>query len=357
MKYEIDINRTENSKLKDFDINDASFGKVYSDHMFYAEYADGEWKNFSIKPFGPISLTPANLTLHYGQSVFEGMKASKDTDGNPMLFRLDRHISRLNKSAERMGMPSLPEDLFYQALELLVSIDYKWIPEAPNALYIRPFMFAADEFIGVRSSDTYKFIIFTGPVSSYYKKPVRLLTAQKYIRAAKGGVGFAKTAGNYAATLYPMNIASKMGYDQIMWMDQNFEYIQECGTMNLFFVIDGRVITPTTSDGTILEGITRDSFIKLLTEKGIRVEERHIHIKEIVEAYKLGTLEDVFGAGTAAVVAPVIELTYRDTVMKLPPIENREISKFLKEELNNIRSGVAEDRFNWIHRVKLHAPA
>ncbi len=357
MKYEIEINKTENSKLKDFDINNASFGKVYSDHMFCAEYADGEWKNFSIQPFGPITLTPANLTLHYGQSVFEGMKASKDSEGNPMLFRLDRHISRLNRSAERMGMPSFPADLFNQALELLVSIDYKWIPEAPSALYIRPFMFAADEFIGVRSSDTFKFIIFTGPVSNYYTKPVKLLTAQKYIRAAKGGVGYAKTAGNYAATLYPMNIASKMGYDQIMWMSADFEYVQECGTMNLFFVIDGRVVTPTTIDGTILEGITRDSFITLLKEKGIRVEERHVNIKEIVEAHENGTLEDVFGAGTAAVVAPVSELTYRDKVMKLPPIEGREISKFLKEELSNIRSGATEDRFNWIHKVKIHETA
>jgi len=354
MKYEIDIKRSESSKFKDFDINEASFGKVYSDHMFVAEYENGEWKNFCIKPFGPISLTPANLTLHYGQSIFEGMKASKDTEGNPMLFRLDRHIKRLNESAERMGMPSVPEDMFVQALELLVSIDYQWIPDAPNALYIRPFMFAADEFIGVRSSDTFKFIIFTGPVSNYYKKPVKLLTAQKYIRAAKGGVGFAKTAGNYAATLYPMNIASKMGYDQIMWMSPDFEYIQECGTMNLFFVIDGRVITPTTIDGTILEGITRDSFIKLLKEKGIAVEERHVNIKEIVEAHEQGRLEDVFGAGTAAVVAPVSELTYRDKMMKLPPIEGRTISKFLKDELNNIRSGASEDRFNWVHKVNIH---
>ncbi len=352
MKYKIPVNSIEQSKLPKVDINNVPFGRFYSDHMFCADYVDGEWKDFRIVPFGKITMSPANLTLHYGQSVFEGMKASKNEKGNPMLFRLDRHISRLNNSAKRMGMPEFPEDLFFQALHQLVGLDRNWVPDSPNALYIRPFMFAADEFIGVRSSDTYRFIIFTGPVASYYKDPVKLLTAENSIRAAKGGVGAAKTAGNYARTLQPMNEASKKGFDQIMWMSADFKYIQECGTMNLFFIIDGTIITPPTTDGTILEGITRDSFITILENNNYKVEIRPLSIDEVIEAYHNGKLEDVFGSGTAAVVAPVSEITYKDLVMKIP-LEGRKISEFLKDELNNIRSGKSQDKYGWIQEVSI----
>ncbi len=348
----IKITKTTESRLSEIDFDNIPFGRTFSDHMFMADYINGEWTNLEIKPFGYFTQHPANLALHYGQSIFEGMKASKDINGQPLLLRPEMHARRMNASAERMCMPTFDEEIFLDAIHKLVELDAGWIPpKAGSALYIRPFMFAADEFIGVRPGDVYKYIIFTGPVGNYYSTPVKLWAEEKYVRAAVGGVGEAKTAGNYAASLLPAKLAKEKGYDQIMWLDsKEFKYIQEVGTMNLFFVIDGVVITPET-DGAILKGITRDGFITILKDKGIKVEERKISIDEVVEAYKAGKLTEAFGSGTAAVVAKIADITYRDLLMDLSNSENK-IGTLLKSEIDGLRAGTIKDTRGWIVPVK-----
>ena len=355
MKYDIKINRVEQSRLPGVDFDNIPFGRTFSDHMFVADYIDGQWQNLSIVPFGHFSVHPACLALHYGQSIFEGMKASKTSDGQPIFLRPEMHSRRLNRSARRMCMPEFPEELFLQALHQLISLDQGWIPSKEgSALYIRPFMFANGEFIGVAPSDAYKMIIFTGPVGPYYPKPVRLIAEEKYVRAAPGGVGEAKTAGNYAASLLPAKLAKEKGYDQVIWLDgHEFKYVQEVGTMNLFFVIDGKVVTPAT-DGAILEGITRDTFLHILKAKGYTAEERKISIDEVVAAHQNGTLQEIFGAGTAAVVANVSDFTYKGVQYDLPPVAEHKVASMLREEINGLRNGTIEDTFGWI--IPVEAP-
>ncbi len=349
MKYNIQVTKTQHSNLSQVDFENIPFGRVFSDHMFVADYVDGEWINPQIVPFERFQIHPASMVLHYGQAIFEGMKASKSEDGQPLFLRPEMHARRLNASAARMCMPEVPEELFLEALHELVGIDQAWIPpQEGSALYIRPFVFGNDEFIGVKPAEKYKFIIFTGPVGPYYPKPVNLIVEQKYVRASKGGTGEAKAAGNYAASLLPARIANQKGYDQVMWMDdKEFKYIQEVGTMNIFFVIDGTVITPAT-DGAILKGITRDSVLTILRDKGYKVEERPITIDEVVEAYDAGKLEEVFGTGTAAVVAHVAKIAYRDKVMELPPMENRKVGVLAKAEIDGLRAGKIKDTRGWI---------
>lgn len=349
MKYDIKITRTTNSRLDSVDFNNIPFGRIFSDHMFLADYKNGEWQNFQIVPFGPFSIHPACLGLHYGQSIFEGMKASRMNDGTPCLFRPEMHAKRINASAARMCMPDFPVDLYVEAVRTLVTVDKDWIPPTEgSALYIRPLMFANGEFFGVRPSDTYRMLIFTGPVGPYYPKPVSLVAEEKYVRAAMGGVGEAKAAGNYGAALLPAKLAQEQGYDQVLWLDaKQFKYTQEVGTMNIFFVMDGVVCTPSTV-GTILKGITRDSILTILRDKGIPVEERMISIDEVIENYKAGKLQEVFGAGTAAVVAHVDKIKYRDLIMQLPPMEQRWIGEMAKTEINGMRSGRLPDRYNWL---------
>ncbi|MEL6636090.1 MAG: branched-chain amino acid aminotransferase [Bacteroidota bacterium] len=349
MKYNIKVTKSKESGLSSVDFDNIPFGRVFSDHMFTADYIDGEWTNFEIVPFGPFSIHPACLALHYGQAVFEGMKASKTADGQALLMRPEMHARRINNSASRLCMPDFPEDLFVEALHQLIGLDEAWIPpQTGSALYIRPFMFANGEFIGVAPSDTYKMMIFTGPVGPYYPKPVRLIAEEEYVRAVKGGVGEAKAAGNYGASLLPAKKAREAGYDQILWLDGNeFKYIQEVGTMNIFFVIDGTVVTPAT-DGAILKGITRDSFFHILRDKGYRLEERPITIDEVVQAHNAGKLTEVFGAGTAAVVAKVSDLTYRDQEMVLPPLDENSVGTILKREIDGLRAGTIVDTRNWM---------
>lgn len=351
--YKIKIETTKHSKLPELDFNNIPFGKAISDHMFVADFDGEQWTDLRIVPFGDFSLSPANLALHYGQSIFEGMKATK-VKGAPYLFRAMMHAKRLNKSAERMSMPKLPEDLFLQGLNTLVDIDQGWIPEQDNhALYIRPFMFATDALFGVQASKTYRFVIFTGPVGPYYPKPVKLWVEEVYTRAALGGAGEAKCAGNYGAALLPTYNAKAMGYDQVMWMDaKEKKYVQEVGTMNLFFVIDGRVVTPTTT-GTILRGITRDSFLRILRDHGYDVEDRLISIEELYDAARSGKLSECFGAGTAAVVSHVAEITWRDMTITLPPVdaENRPVGSFIKSYLNKLRTGQIQDPYGWMEAV------
>jgi branched-chain amino acid aminotransferase len=354
MSYKIKVKLTENSRLAGLDFNNIPFGKTFSDHMFMVDYADGEWRDPQIVPFGNTSLHPANLAIHYGQSFFEGMKASKMLDGTPALFRTDMHIQRLNASARRLCMPELPGELFLRALETLIDIDRDWIPPAEGStLYIRPFMYATDESLGVRPSDNYRFMIITGPVGPYYAKPVTLWAETEYIRAAKGGTGEAKSAGNYAGALLPTKLANQRGYDQILWLDaEEHKYVQEAGTMNLMFVIDGKVITAPT-DGTILRGITRNTMLILLRDNGYIVEERPLSMDEIVAAYHAGTLQEVFGCGTAAVVSHVSEVTHGDLTMVLPSIESRKVGIWLKKQIDKMRTGEIADKYGWVEPVKV----
>lgn len=348
----IKITKVKKSKIGDIDFDNLPFGKTFTDHMFVADYEDGVWKNFEIKPLENLSVHPGNLAWHYGQSIFEGMKATKHHDGTPLLFRPEQHSIRINASAERMCMPAFPEDIFLEAINAMVSLERDWIPAAEgSALYIRPFMIATDEAIGVRASATYKFIICTLPVGPYYAKPVKLLADTTYVRAAQGGVGEAKTAGNYAASLYPAMLAIEQGYDQVMWLDaKEFKYVQEVGTMNIFFVIGDKVITPETT-GTILKGITRKCIIAILKKKGYSVEERLISIDEVCEAYDKGELKEVFGAGTAAVVAKVDKIKYKEKVMDLKLSDNG-VADLAKSTINGMRVGTIEDEFGWIVPVK-----
>jgi len=352
MKYEIPVTKTSQSRLSEVDFNDIPFGRVFSDHMFMCDYKDGRWEEPRIVPFGPFSIHPAAMGLHYGQSIFEGMKASKSHDGRPLLFRPEMHAKRINASAERMCMPAFPEELFLQGLKKLVGLDAAWIPpKAGSALYIRPLMFANDEFIGVKPSLTYKFIIFTGPVGPYYPKPVSLRAEQKYVRAVEGGTGEAKTAGNYAGALLPAKRAQEEGFDQVMWLDAHeFKYIQEVGTMNIFFVIDGTIVTPPTG-GTILKGITRDSILTILRDKGYEVDIRPITVDELIEAHRAGKLEEAFGSGTAAVVAHVSKIGIGSEVLTLPPMEERRIGELAKKTINDMRAGLIPDPYGWIEEV------
>ncbi len=349
MNQRIHITKTQQSNVGNVDFNNIPFGRVFSDHMFVADYREGQWHDFRIVPFGHFTMHPASMALHYGQAIFEGMKASKSESGEPWLFRPEMHAKRINASAARMMMPAFPEDVFVEALHHLISLDAAWIPpQEGSALYVRPYMFATDEFIGVKPSETYKFIIFTGPVGPYYPKPVKLLVEQEFVRAVPGGTGEAKAAGNYAASLLPAFQAQQKGYDQVMWMGgPEMKHIQEVGTMNIFFVINGTVVTPAT-DGAILKGITRDSFLKILEANNIPLEVRPVTIDEVVDAFKTGQLEEVFGAGTAAVVSHVSEIAYGDEVITLPPVEGRKIGPMLKDHIDGLRSGRVEDTFNWI---------
>lgn len=348
---DIRIDKVESSKLPQTDLTKIPFGRVFTDHMFIMEYKGGEWQDARIEGLKTLPMHPANLTLHYGQSIFEGMKASKNEEGIPLLFRADMHAQRMNASAKRMCMPTIDPDLFVEAVRQLVYLEKDWIPSNEgSALYVRPFMFATDEFLGVAPSESYKFIILTLPVAPYYSNPVRLLASTEYIRAAKGGVGEAKTAGNYAASLLASKEARNKGFDQVLWLDgKEFKYVQEVGTMNIFFVIGDRVITPPT-DGAILKGITRDSFLKILTDKGYNVEIRPISMDEVLDSYRQGTLKEVFGSGTAAVAVDVKEIGYRDELIKLNPAKDS-LAQVLKNEINGLRSGKIEDRYGWVEPV------
>jgi len=350
MSRTISVNLTSKSHIHEVDFNNLPFGRVFSDHMFVADYKNGEWVDLRIVPFQNFTMHPANMAIHYGQSIFEGMKATKTDEGKAVLLRPEMHAIRLNNSAHRMCMPELPEDIFLEALHKLIGIDSDWIPTSPgSALYIRPFMFANGEVIGVQPSDTYRFVIITSPVGPYYSKPVKLWVEEHYVRAVDGGVGEAKCAGNYGASLYPAKLAKERGYDQVMWMDAHeHKYIQEAGTMNFMFVINGTVITPL-SDGAILKGITRDTIIHILKYKGIPFEEKKISIDELVEAYDNGSLQEAFGVGTAAVVAEVQDITFRAKVLKF---NGMTIGKMLKEEIENIRKGRVTDINNWLVPVE-----
>jgi branched-chain amino acid aminotransferase len=346
----INIELTTQSRLKDVDFDNLPFGRTFSDHVFIADYINGEWQDFRIVPFGDMAISPANMALHYGQSIFEGIKAQIHQDGYPVIFRPDANLRRLNTSAERMAMPAIPEEIFFGGLDQLLKIDRAWFPTSPSSsLYIRPLLFAMDGFIGVRSSESFRFIIMTGPTGPYYDHPVKLWVETHYVRASRGGVGFAKTAGNYAASIMPANEARKKGYDQVLWLDGlEYKYLQECGTMNIFCVIGDTVLTPPTTD-SILAGVTRDSLVSLWRDQGVKVEERPISIDEIVEAHRTGELKEMFGVGTAAVISHVSELMYEGKQMVLPPVESRKYSPAMKRYFEDLKGGRVPDNHNWLY--------
>lgn len=345
----INIQKVAQSRISEVDFSNIPFGREFADHMFIADYRDGKWTDFRIEQYRPFEFKPAMLGLHYGQTIFEGMKAYRNIHGEIMMFRPTDNFERLNRSAERMCMPTIPVDLMMEALRELLRLDADWVPtDTESALYIRPFMFATDEFLGVKPSDTYRCMIFTGPVGPYYKTPLKVMVEQHYTRAAKGGTGFAKAGGNYGGALYPTKLAQEKGYHQLLWTDSiEHKYIEESGTMNVMFQIGDALVTAPTGD-TILKGITRDSVLKLAVDLGIEVEERRISIDEIQVAHERGQLKDAFGVGTAATIAPIELIGYNGNDMVLPPVEERELSTRISDGLKAIRYGEVEDRFGWM---------
>ena len=349
---DISITKAERSKLQDLSLDNLPFGRYFTDHMLEADFENGEWKNIEIKPYQPLLLSPSVAALHYGQAIFEGIKAYKNKDGVPYIFRPQDNYKRFNISAHRMQMPSVPEELFMEGMRKLIDLDRNWIPsKSDHSLYIRPFMFSSDELIGVRPSDNYKFMIILSPTGPYYSAPMRIYVEEHYVRAAPGGVGYAKAAGNYGAAMLATAEAKKKGYDQVLWMDAvEHKYVQECGTMNVFFIIGNTAITPDLEHGTILDGVTRQSTITLLREMGFTVEERPLSIDDIIEAYKAGLLFEVFGTGTAATISMIKELRYKDYVMEFD-VDRWKTSPTIKKWLTDIREGRREDRYNWMWMV------
>lgn len=348
----IKVTKTTKSRLSEVDFNNLVFGKKYADHMLVADFDGKEWKNAEILPFQHISVSPSNAAWHYGQAIFEGIKAYKDQEGNPMIFRPHDNYTRFNRSAERMGMPDVPEWLFVGGMAMLIDLDRGWVPSNPGcSLYLRPFMIAADEFIGVRPSDTYKFMIINSPSGPYFNKPIHLLVQDKYIRAFPGGVGYAKAAGNYGGAMYPTMQARKQGYDQILWVD-GFEhkYLQECGTMNVFVIIGNRAYTPDLTNGTILAGVTRASVMEILTDMGLEVIEGPVSIEEVVKAWKDGSLREVFGTGTASSVAYVEHLDYKEHQIRLDT-DKYNVGAEVINRLDAIRTGKTADDKGWNFRI------
>ena len=350
--YDINITKVERSKLHDITLDNIPFGRYFTDHMLEADFENNEWKNIEIKPYQPLLLDPSLAVLHYGQAIFEGIKAYKDREGNSFIFRPHSNYKRFNTSAERMQMPTVPEEIFMEGMRQLVSLDSNWIPARENhSLYIRPFMFSSDAVIGVKPSDNYKFMIILSPTGPYYAHPMRIYVEEKYTRASPGGIGFAKAAGNYGSSMLATAEAKSKGYDQVLWTDAfEHKYVQEIGTMNVFFVIGDTAITPDLDNGTILDGVTRSSVIAILNEMGYKVEERALNIDEAIAAYKAGTLKEVFGTGTAATISLIKELKYRDFVMEFDT-ESWKISREVKKRLDDIRESRVEDRFGWMWKV------
>lgn len=353
IEHTIKINKKDSSTAQQVDWENIGFGDVFSDHMLIMDYKDGKWQTPEIKPFGPISMHPSMSAIHYGQSIFEGMKAYRTDEGTPVIFRPDKNAKRFQLSAKRMCMPEIPEDLFLFCLHELLRIDDAWISNRPeNSLYIRPFMFATDGYTGVKVSQSYRFMIFTCPAGSYYKDPLAVKIEEKYSRAVQGGVGNVKAAGNYGLSLYPTKLAKDEGYQQIIWTDgRTHQFIDEAGTMNVMFIIDGKLVTPAEDTDTILHGITKRSVIELAKEMGIAVEERRISVEEVIESLRNGRMTEAFGAGTAATIAPIYQIGYRGEHFDLP---NNGIGTFatkMGKTLEDLKFGRIPDKLGWIVNV------
>ena len=349
---DIRITKTAASRLSETDFNNLPFGKFFSDHMFVADYENGEWGNFQIVPYGPISVSPVMSSLHYGQNFFEGLKAYNLADGNVSVFRPDKNAARFNRSAYRMCMPELPEEIFIQSIAALVSLDRKWIPSKENhSLYIRPFMFATDPYLGVQPSSTYKYMVLTGPVGAYFSKNLKVKVETEFSRACEGGYGYAKAAGNYGGSLLPAKKAAEEGYDQIIWTDaKEHAYVEELGAANVMFMLDGVLVTPSTRD-TVLNGVTRDTVLTLAREWGIPVEERRVSVAEVIEGIKEGKLTEAFGVGTAATITHISEIGFDGSIYQLSDPATRPFSNKTLKTLNEIRYGLIPDKFGWNYIV------
>lgn len=348
----IEVIKAKNSKINDVDFNNLKFGSVFSDHMLVGDFKDGAWQTPKVVPYQSITLDPSAKIFHYGQSVFEGMKAYKDTDENVWLFRPLDNFKRLNISSKRLAIPALPESHFMDGLKTLLKVDSEWIPKKDgSSLYIRPFVFASGNGFHASPANEYKFIIATAPSGSYFSGKLKVLIEQQYSRSANGGVGFAKAGGNYAGQFYPTQLAIEKGYQQVIWTDDTtHEYIEEAGAMNIFVRIGDTLITGPTSD-RILDGITRKSIIELAEKENIPVEVRKISVLEVVEAAKKGSLREMFGAGTAAVISPISGFGYKDQDFELPELEDTYAS-FLKKKITDIQTNKAEDPYGWRYKVE-----
>lgn len=348
----ISVTKTAESRLAKTDFDNLPFGKTFSDHMFIADYEGGEWKNFQIVPYGDIALSPAISALHYGQAFFEGIKAYKHADGRIAIFRPEKNAERSNASAARLCMPEIPVDMYLQALSAIVEVDKDWVPSKEgHSLYLRPFMFATDPYLGVTPSETYKFIILTGPVGPYFSKNLKVKIETSFSRASDGGFGFAKAAGNYGGSMLPARRATEEGFDQLIWTDsREHAYIEELGAANIMFMMDGKVLTPSTRD-TILKGVTRDTVITLAKSWGLEVEERRVSVAEILTGIKEGRITDAFGVGTAATIAHIAEIGHEGEIYTLPDPAEREFSNRLLKTLNEIRYGRVADEFGWNYFV------
>lgn len=344
----IPVQRVAKSRIKEVDFNNLEFGKYIADHMVMADFKDGKWHEPAIVPFGDILMSPAMLSLHYGQAVFEGMKAFYMNDGNINIFRPQRHHARFNRSLDRMCMPQISEETFLQSLRALIELDREWIPNAEgSSFYIRPFMFAYEARLGVKVADHFKFMIINSPVAAYQAKPYRLKVESTYVRTAEGGTGFAKCAGNYGGAFYPTQIAREEGFDQILWTDhKEHKYIDEVGMMNVMFVINGKLVTPKLTTA-ILDGVTRDTILTLAKDMGVTVEERRVSIDEIETGLKDGSITEAFGTGTAAVVAPIAVIQIKGNDLTIPVAGPDSFQLRAKKKLNDIRMGAEPDKHGW----------
>lgn len=348
----ITIQKVAKSRISEVDFDNIPFGKVYADHMFLADFKNNQWENFRIMPYGYLPVSPATPAIHYGQAIFEGLKAYRNENNEALIFRPIANWERMNISASRMCMPAISEELFMEGMNTLLDLDRDWIPTAPgSSLYIRPFMFSADEYIGIRPSDNFTFMIITCPVGAYYSTPVKVRIETHYTRAVAGGIGFAKAGANYGGALYPAKLAQQDGYHQLIWTDgKEHKYIEESGTMNIMFVIDDTLVTPSLGD-SILKGITRDSVLALAKHWGMKIEERRVSVEEVIAGIKAGSVKEAFGAGTAATIAHIELIGFEGEDYYLPPVEKREFSNRVLKELDNMKRGISPDLFGWIYKV------
>jgi branched-chain amino acid aminotransferase len=348
----IDISKVSNSKINEIDFENLTFGSVFTDHMLVCDFKDGVWQKPEIKPYAPFLMDPSSKVFHYGQAIFEGMKAFKDEQDAIWLFRPDENFKRFNKSAVRMAMAEIDEQIFMEGLTQLIELDKEWVKKGlGNSLYIRPFMIATGKGVIASPSAEYRFMIILSPAKSYYSGEVKVIIAEHYSRAANGGIGAAKAAGNYAGQFYPTGLANKAGFQQIIWTDDaTHTKLEEAGTMNVFFRIKDTLFTAPTSD-RILDGITRKSLIALAEKNGIKVEIRPVLVEELLESSKNGDLKEIFGAGTAAVVSPIKGFSYKDEYYEVPQQLEDSYALRLKEQLNKIQYNLAEDTFGWTVKV------
>ena len=352
--HNITVEKSETSKIKNVDFSNLTFGKIFTDHMFVCDFEDGKWQSPKIMPYQAMTFEPSARVFHYGQAVFEGMKAYKDDNGKVFLFRPKQNFDRINKSAQRLAMPAFPENYFFEGLETLLQLDKEWIkPGLGNSLYIRPFVIATEPAISASPANMYRFMIICSPAKSYYNSAVRVLIAEHYSRSANGGVGAAKAAGNYAAQFYPTSLAQQKGFQQMIWTDADTHtFHEEAGTMNVFFRVNDKLITAPVSD-RILDGITRKSIIQLAEDLGITCEVRQVTVEEIKNAAKDGSLKEIFGAGTAAVISEISAFQHKDELFEIAGVEAKDsYAKLFKQTLLNIQHNISQDKHSWRYEVK-----